>query len=195
MLAFLGYGLASEGWMVSGHYLLRISWRRCWTSHSEHRGRGREPFGTGEDPGSLDLIDEPDEYHCTPSSSRPDYSAISPRSKHRCCCLEHRSLSVPPAAGGTPGNTERFPPISPVRELSARTLSIVREITVHYPLAPLGRGQGEGTKNTSVISRTMLTRLSRVLLPAAGWCRPEVGRKLLARKRPREIPSSSPMTF
>ena len=38
---------------------------------------------------------------------------------------------------------------------------IVREITVPCPLAPLGRGQGEGTKKRSVISRTILSRPPR----------------------------------
>ncbi len=38
-------------------------------------------------------------------------------------------------------------------------LSTVREITVRCPLAPLGRGQGEGAESASVISRTVLSSL------------------------------------
>ena len=37
-----------------------------------------------------------------------------------------------------------------------RPLSTVREITVQCPLAPRGRGQGEGAESASVISRTVL---------------------------------------
>ena len=36
-------------------------------------------------------------------------------------------------------------------------LSTVREITVQCPLAPPGRGQGEGAESASVISRTVLS--------------------------------------
>jgi hypothetical protein len=44
-------------------------------------------------------------------------------------------------------------------------VSTVREIAVRCPLAPSGRGQGEGAESASVISRTVLS----VVIQPLGW--------------------------
>ncbi len=45
----------------------------------------------------------------------------------------------------------------------------MREITVDSPLAPAGRGQGEGVGKASVIYRTMLTRLAADEKALVAW--------------------------
>ncbi len=56
------------------------------------------------------------------------------------------------------------------RRTGSRQVSTVRKMTVQCPLAPRGRGQGEGAESASVISRTVLNGPGGARVPKPSVC-------------------------